>query len=847
MLLARLRPRISRRRAALLVVCAIAFVLTGCARATTDPATKVTDDSAKLNGHLNADGAATTYWFEHGRTTAYGKETDRLDAGSGTTDVAVSELVSGLSATTTYHYRLCVLSEGTTTCGSDRAFTTAPAGAQLRPGFRQSTVVSGLAGPTSVRFSSDGRIFVAERSGLVKVFDSFGDATPDIFADLRTKVHNYFDRGLVGLELDPDFPRDPYVYVLYAHDAAIGGTAPRWGNPGWTSDGCPEPTATGCMISGRLSRLEASGNAMVGPEKVLVEGWCQQGPHHTVGALKFGPDGALYASSGEGASGSFADYGQHGNPCGDPPVPAGTPQTLPGSQGGALRSQDLRTSGDPAGLSGAIIRVDPATGAGLPTNPMASSTDPNSRRIIAYGLRNPYRFTLRPGTSELWIADVGWNTYEEINRVPSPTDSIVENFGWPCYEGPGRQPTWDSFDASLCEGLYAQSGAVTQPFFTYRKDAQVVPGESCARGSAAVSGVAFQFYGGGPYPAQYDGALFFADYTRNCIWALKRSGGTLPSPASIETFVAGASAPVDLQLGPNGDLFYVDHTGGTVRRITYSPGNQPPLAEATASPSRGEPPLTVTFDAGESSDPNAGDTLNFVWDLDGDGAYDDSTAVSPSFTYSTPGRHTARVLVGDNHGTFALASVDVSVGAPTVRITSPSPSATWAARDTISFAASASDARDGALPASALSWKTVLHHCQADCHEHVLQSFDGVAGGSFPAPDHDYPAFLEISVTATDSDGLQATDSLQLSPRTAQLTLESAPTAAELGVNETTGRTPFNRTVILGSTVTLIAVSPQTIGGTSSWTWRSWSDGGARIHSVGVTGNATYRATFARP
>jgi glucose/arabinose dehydrogenase len=839
------------RRGSLVLIAVAAVLLVGCASATTDPATKVTDDSARLNGHVNPNGATTTYWFEHGKTTAYGDETEHRDAGSGTTNVAVSELLGGLTANTTYHYRLCAVSEGTTVCGDDRAFTTAPAAARLRPGFRQSTVVSGLDKPTSVRFSPDGRVFVAERSGLVKVFDSFADATPDIFADLRTKVHNYWDRGLVGLELDPRFPTDPYVYVLYSHDAAIGGTAPRWGIAGQTSDSCPDPGAlgsSGCVISGRLSRLEASGNAMVGAEKVLIEGWCQQAPNHTVGALEFGPDGALYASGGEGASGDFADYGQRGgNPCGDPPVPVGGQQTLPTTQGGALRSQDLRTAGDPAGLSGTIIRVDPSTGAGLPTNPMATSSDPNLRRIIAYGLRNPYRFTIRPGTSEVWIGDVGWNTYEEIDRIVNPTDATVENFGWPCYEGSGRQPTWDSLNVTLCENLYAQSGAVTGPFFTYPKSAQVIPGESCASGSAAVSGLAFQFYGGGPYPPEYDGALFFADYTRNCIWAIKRSGGTLPSPSAIETFVSGASAPVDLQLGPNGDLFYTDYVGGTVRRISYSAGNQAPEAKATANPSRGDPPLTVSFDAGDSSDADPGDTLNYVWDLDGDGAYDDSTSISPSFTYSTPGRHTATVLVGDNHGAFDADSVDVSVGPPSVRITAPSASSTWAARETISFAGSATDGQDGALPASALRWSVILHHCLADCHEHFLQSFEGVASGSFAAPDHDYPAYLEVRLTAEDSDGLTSSDSLQLSPRTAELTLESTPTGASLGVNETTARTPFRRTVILGSTVTLIAISPQNIGGSGPWNWQSWSDGGARVHSVVVNGNATYRATFRGP
>jgi glucose/arabinose dehydrogenase len=68
-----------------------------------------------------------------------------------------------------------------------------------------------------------------------------------------------------------------------------------------------------------------------------------------------------------------------------------------------------------------VLRLDPNTGAALPDNPLASSADANARRIIAHGLRNPFRMTVRPGTSELWVGDVGWGTWEELNRIPTPT------------------------------------------------------------------------------------------------------------------------------------------------------------------------------------------------------------------------------------------------------------------------------------------------------------------------------------------------------------------------------------------------------------------------------------------
>ena len=290
----------------------------------------------------------------------------------------------------------------------------------------------------------------------------------------------------------------------------------------------------------------------------------------------------------------------------------------PTAEGGALRSQDLRTSGDPAALNGALVRVDPATGAGLPDNPGAASADPNVRRIVAHGLRNPFRFTIRPGTNEVWIGDVGWDIHEEIDRVVDPTDAVVENFGWPCWEGNGRQPGYDAADLNICEGLYSQAGSMTSPYFSYPHVSQVVPGETCPLGSSSLAGI--DFYTGGEYPASYNGALFFADYSRDCIWVMFPGANGLPDPATVAGFVTPATNPVDIKISPEGELFYVDFDGGTIRRIRYFDGNQPPTAVAGASVTYGPAPLTVDFSATGSSDPDVGDTLTYAWDLDGDGA-----------------------------------------------------------------------------------------------------------------------------------------------------------------------------------------------------------------------------------
>src|SRR6266511_2294133 len=378
--------------------------------------------------------------------------------------------------------------------------------ATLPSGFQEQIVFSGLTQPTNIEFAPDGRVFVAQKNGVIKIYDNLADPTPDVFADLSVAVHNQWDRGLLGLALAPNFPTSPWVYVLYTYDAPLGQTAPVW------NDVCPDANNGNCIVSARLARLQANGNQMTGSEQVLISDWCQQYPSHSIGDLHFGADGALYVSGGDGASFNITDYGQTGtpvNPCGDPPGGAMSPPT---AEGGALRSQDVRTLTDPTGLNGAILRLDPTTGAALPNNPLAGSSDLNARRIVAHGVRNPFRFTIRPGTNEVWAGDVGWSTWEEIDRVVNPIAGVT-NFGWPCYEGNPTQPGYDSANLNLCETLYSGGGHTT-PYYAYNHSAKVVPGETCPTGGSSITGLAFYPAAGGPYPSTYNGALFFADYSR---------------------------------------------------------------------------------------------------------------------------------------------------------------------------------------------------------------------------------------------------------------------------------------------------------------------------------------------
>ena len=125
------------------------------------------------------------------------------------------------------------------------------------------------------------------------------------------------------------------------------------------------------------------------------------------------------------------------------------------------------------------------------------------------------------------------------------------------------------------------SPPVTAPYYTYAHTASVVPGDGCPTGGSSVTGLAF--YNGGSYPSTYNGGLFFTDHTRQCIWFMRAGANGLPDPAQISLFEGASPGPVDLEIGPGGDLFYSEFDGGKIHRITYLNSNNPPVARATAS------------------------------------------------------------------------------------------------------------------------------------------------------------------------------------------------------------------------------------------------------------------------
>jgi PKD repeat protein len=537
----------------------------------------------------------------------------------------------------------------------------------------------------------------------------------------------------------------------------------------------------------RVSRFTASGNATVaGSEVVLWEDDVAAQNEHHGGTLAFGPDGKLYISSGD--------------------------------QFNAPDAQ-LLTS-----FHGKILRIN--KDGSVPTdNPFYDGNGPNKDAIWAYGLRNPFRMSFDSATGRLYIGDVGGNdpntAIEEVNL-----GAAGANYGWP-----------------LCEGSCGSPGT-TGPIYSYPhlgRDASITGGF---------------VYRGTQLGSEYAGSYFFADYVQNWIKRLifDASGNVVTIanfwPADGTPDTAAVGDPVKLVPGPDGALYYVDigfndqhvPNPAAIRRIRAIGGNQPPTVVANATPRSGAAPLAVAFSSAGSSDPE-GQPLSYAWSF-GDGAT--STAANPSHTYTASGQYVARLSLSDGTNTALSPNIAISVGnPPSAQITSPATGGLFRAGDVISYAGTATDPEDGALPASAFSWTILFHH---DSHVHPGGGpFTGTKSGSFAIPfsGHDFEGntSYEIVLTVTDSSGLSTSTSVTIFPDKVNLTFDSVPSGLGLDIDGIRKQTPFVLDDIKGFQHTINA-PPQTAGG-SAYRFVSWSDGGAQSHGITVPNvAASYTATF---
>jgi glucose/arabinose dehydrogenase len=366
----------------------------------------------------------------------------------------------------------------------------------VRAGFTAVTLFDGLTGPTAATFLPDGRLLVLEKAGRVRVWTTAGGLAPDPLLTLPVCTDS--EMGLLGVAVDPAFVADGFLYLYYTHPP--GGDVAR----------CGEGTTAGRV--NRVARVTLAAGA-IDPASlvVLIDGIRTDGGNHDGGCLRIGPDERLYVGVGDTG---FRDGG--------PPGASTNPY-----------AQDVQR------LEGKILRVN-RDGTPPADNPFSGG---NAAFVYALGLRNPFRFAfdpIRPGPGFLWLADVGQNTWEEVDVVRAGDD-----LGWPRCEGP--EPT------ATCPGTSVP------PIYVYRHPG--LPDESVS----ITGGV---HYDGAQFDESFLGDYFFGDFGLNQVYRAEVNESRDGIVGDPEVFSNDAGSPVDFLVGPDGALYWVAIGTGAVVRVT---------------------------------------------------------------------------------------------------------------------------------------------------------------------------------------------------------------------------------------------------------------------------------------
>jgi glucose/arabinose dehydrogenase/PKD repeat protein len=734
------------------------------------------------------------------------------------------------------------------------------ASGQSLPANFTDVLVATVGSPTALAFTPDGRLLITTQGGTLRVYCSTNTlpgcssapatggllgtaalAFPTVGTSGGQKpapICSNGERGLLGVAVDPGFATNRYVYLYYTRQSfdatGLGG---QWMGCGTGGGSTPVPAFNPVNRASRFT-FTAGTSAISGTsEVVLLDNMPSAAGNHNAGDLRFGRDGYLYVTIGDGGCDYAGDSG-----CGAANDASRDINVLTGK----LLRIDPRGNPDPAMTSTPpfIPPSNPNASAGARCNLTGSTTGGTAcQETYGRGFRNPFRFATDPNApgTRIFVNDVGQDTWEEIDVLQAGAD-----YGWNVREGPC--PTGQRTPCS------AAPAGMTDPVFSYAHGS-TIPGTTLSS-CGAISGGAFVPNGIWP-SGSFDNAYLFADFNCGAIFRVAAAGsGPFTTAANFDTGL-GVSSVTSLRFGPfqpaGGNptqaLYYATYGGGgQVRRVSYSvAGNHPPTAVASVSVPGGLLPFSPTFDATGSTDPDPGDVLTYFWDF-GDGQTAQTTQLMIQHTYSTAGTVTVTLWARDDKFSFsAPVTLQVQPGNPPPQpsIASPAPGATFAVGQTLTLTGSASDVPDGTLPPSALSWKVLLH--QGAQTALILSQTGNNLTFSAPAPASfttTATGNLEVQLTATDSGGLRTTVTRTVQPRKVDLTFATVPPGLVVSVG--------------GASLT----GPQTVTSWEAWAlglgaagqvgpdgrtylFASWSDGGAASHTIVTPASpTTYTATF---
>jgi len=614
------------------------------------------------------------------------------------------------------------------------------------------------------------RQYVWEKSGRVWIVED-GEKLATPLIDLHDEVGNWRDHGLLGFALDPDFRSNGYIYLLYVVDRHH---LLNFGTPAYQDWVDVYHMATIGRLARYRAKVEDDFRSVEPDSRTLLIGDSPSSgipisyESHGVGSLVFAKDGSLLVSCGDSAS--FLGFDAGGATGGSYAPQALADGILKVSEDvGAFRAQQIDS------LNGKILRINPETGEGYPSNPFFDPTGPDSPRskVWSLGFRNPFRFAIRAGTGEhdvtagdpgvLLVNDVGWNYAEELNVVDVPG----RNHGWPIYEGMDMRV---NYNALRPPGI--PMVPTWRPMLEWRWTTRVcldninvkllgTPASPVAGdpygGLSSIGGV---WYDGDSFPESFRDSYYFADL--NGKWIRNATFNSTHQIQEVRPFVENAGQIVCMAVHPETGDFYYGEYPGSIHRVYYAPGgNQLPNAVASVDKNFGAAPLVTVFRGDQSNDP-AGQPLTYRWDF-GDGS-PISLSANPVHVFQASGTdpvtYTVTLTVSDCCGGNDTTELMVSVNnsPPEVEITSPLDGTRYPlgqGDQNYALTSSVNDAEDDA-EALTYEWQTALHH---NDHIHYEPTTMGASSSTriSPVGGDGETYYYRISLKVTDSAGLSTT------------------------------------------------------------------------------------------